>query len=79
MQELWVFCVLALWLTVNIYFLYCLEKRRPWAVETARAIALFEGSSEGKPPPGKLLSKDKQANGTRPGLWTTMTLSKLIN
>ncbi len=49
MQELWVVCVLALWLTVNFYFLYCLEKRKPWAKDIARTIALYEGFSPGNP------------------------------
>ena len=47
MQELWVVCVLAVWLTLNLYFLYCLEKRKPWAMEIAKTITVYEGFSPG--------------------------------
>ena len=34
--------VISLWLIPQIYFLYCLEKRRPWATEVVRSMTLHE-------------------------------------
>ena len=47
MEELWILFVLTLWLTSNLYFLWSLEKRKPWAMEIAETIMTYEGFSPG--------------------------------
>lgn len=39
--------VISLWLVPQIYFLYCLEKRRPWARDVARAMTLHDRAVNG--------------------------------
>ena len=39
--------VLLLWLAPQLYFLYCLEKRKPWAMDVARTLAQTERVTRG--------------------------------
>ncbi len=41
MNVMLILFVLLIWLTPHIYFFYCLEKRRPWALDIARSVAYY--------------------------------------
>ncbi len=42
MKVLLIVLFVTTWLAPQVYFLYCLEKRRPWALELARTLTLLE-------------------------------------
>ena len=42
LKAIFILLVVVVWLVPQVYFLYCLEKRRPWAKELARSLMVIE-------------------------------------